>query len=547
MDRRRNFDRMLEPLPPGEPFSLNYRVAQIDRNALYALNQVFDPALVAEVRTKYHRAALNFEDLKADLLEYDCPKPSRNVNPSYYAVLESVRQDLGLHLHKAIPLTTGAVAKHPDFPGSKSPGLPYKSMGYATKRDAVSDPAVLDEIRKTWYAVEANQEVQLPDVACYARAQICERSTNKVRATWGYPLSVYMAEAAYFYPILDILKNATRPFIAYGVEMANGGMQYINQMAEHYPNYPILLGDWRRFDKTVPAWLIRDAFKIAAEAIDWHHVQDADGKIWNVRDFRSKRRWRKLVSYFIDTPVRMSDGTRYMKHGGVPSGACFTNVIDSIVNMIVMRYLVYEHTNQLPLYDIYLGDDSTIILPYGISLDSLADMAQTTFGMVLNTAKSSITYRPEHIHFLGYYNRSGQPYKPLDTIIASTVYPERTVRDKVDTITRLIGQAYSCFEPHQTERFFRAAAILANEEDLPSDQLEEFMHQHPYRFKYLLTIGVDMQSIIFPDVSDRVTVLINQPNNPRRTFQSRSHNLEKLYVDGCAWFELTIESDSDVT
>ncbi|APG78323.1 RdRp [Wuhan cricket virus 2] len=534
--KHRLFSSMLEPLPAGEPFSLNYQPARIDRNALFALNAHFSPAAISAVRSKYHRAHLNFDDLKADLLEYDCPKPPRGVEPSYYAAIASVREDLQLYNAKVVPLTTGAVANHPDFPGAKSPGLPYKTLGYSTKRDAVSDPAVMDEIRKIWYAVEANQQVELPDVACYARAQICTRDTNKVRATWGYPLAVYMAEAAYFYPILDVLKDKSKPHIAYGVEMANGGMQYLHRMAEVCGPRPILLGDWKRFDKTIPAWLIRDAFKIVAEAIDWEHVQDSEGKIWKVREHRSKRRWRKLVQYFIDTPIRLSDGTRYMKHSGVPSGACFTNVIDSVVNMIIMRYLVYELTGDLPVDDIYLGDDSTIVLPRLIDLDQLAELALSHFGMVLNTKKSTITYRPSNIHFLGYYNQGGHPYKPLDTIVASTIYPERTCRNKVETITRLIGQAFSVFDAHHATLFFRCAKMLADEEKISPEELEQYIHEHPYRYKYLMTIGVDPTHVCFPDPSFDVPLLHTQPSNPRRVYTAApNRNLEQLYALGLHW------------
>lgn len=43
--------------------------------------------------------------------------------------------------------------------------------------------------------------VDLPDVAAYARAQICSRDKNKVRPTWGYPLTVFLTEAQYFFTL----------------------------------------------------------------------------------------------------------------------------------------------------------------------------------------------------------------------------------------------------------------------------------------------------------------------------------------------------------
>nr|APG78252.1 RdRp [Hubei partiti-like virus 5] len=532
MQRRSHF----ESLPAREGFPFNYERAQPDRNALFALNEVFGRAPVAAVRTKYHRARLTFSDLLQDLMEYDVDRPPRQHQPSYFAALESVRRDIGIPARSIVPLTTGAVAKHPSVPLSKSPGLPYKQRGYATKGEALADPATLRHIRQLWYDIEANKPVELPDVACYARAQICPREKNKVRATWGYPLDVYIAEAQWFYPYLDVLKNQENPIIAYGVEIATGGMSFINRMATAYPGHPYLLGDWSKFDKTIPPWLIRDAFRIVEETIDFSQVEDVEGKRWNVRDFRSKRRWRRMVNYFINTPVRMSDGRRFLKKGGVPSGSCWTNVIDSIVNAIVMRYLVYEATGSFPCADCYLGDDSVIVLPGLVNITDLANMAKQEFGMLLNPEKTSQTRDERGIHFLGYYNLSGHPTKALDTIIASTVYPERTVLSKVDTIARLVGQAYSCFDTESATGFLRCAHILLKEENLSPEAIEDYIHANPSRFKYLQTIGIAPQSITIPVIDDLHPTWRTLPSAPRRMWRPRYYDPGALYNAGVFWY-----------
>lgn len=67
------------------------------------------------------------------------------------------------------------------------------------------------------------------------------------------------------------------------------------------------------------------------------------------------------MKYFIDTPVKLSSGERLKKFGSVPSGSCFTNVIDSVVNALVTSYLVFNMTGDLPLDDLCLGDDSIVI------------------------------------------------------------------------------------------------------------------------------------------------------------------------------------------
>lgn len=532
---------MLEPLPPGEPFPMNMQPSRIDRNALFVMNRVFPPESVAAARTEYKRTQLNFDDLKRDLLEFDCQKPVRQHSHAYYAVFESVRQDLGLYKHKVIPLTTGAVAKHKDFPASKSPGLPYKNLGYKTKGDVANDPAVMRDIRIMWYEIERGVKVELPDVACYARAGICGRSFNKVRSTWGFSMAIYLSEACYFYPILEVLKQSPHPFIAYGLEMMNGGMKYIHEIAESHKGNTFLLGDWSKFDKTIPAWLIRDAFKIIAEAIDWDNVQDAEGKIWHVRRDRSMRRWRKLVDYFIDTPIRLCNGERYIKHGGVPSGACFTNVIDSIVNMLVMRYLTYEMTGQLPHADVYLGDDSFLVLPKQIDLELFSQIAQKEFGMQFNDAKSTQTKDPTNIHFLGYFNKNGHPSKPLDTTIVSTIYPERPCLTKFETVARLLGQAFSCFEPSEADAFLKAGHMLAEEDNIIMSDVELFIRENPGRFKYLQTLGIDPTTITIPPIVNGVFTFRTQPSINRRRWKQRFLDVSTLYMKGLESYSLLSE------
>lgn len=392
--------KSFKPLPPGDGFAFNYQPSHLDRNALYALNRTFEPEKISAVRTKFRRATLNLEDLRADLLEYSRPKSSRLVDDAYKVVFESVNRDI-FGDEMITPLTHGAVAAHPNLPKQKSPGLPLKHQGYKTKGDALADPQVLTDIRKTWYAIERQEEVNLPDVACYARAQICGRDKNKVRATWGYPLSVYLTEGQFFYPLLDVVKSGKNPIIAYGLEIGNGGMQYIQEMLRYHQKKNYVIGDWSRFDKCVPAWLIRDTFKMMARHIRWDVIMDAEGNLWPINPAKTRRRWEKMVNYFINTPIQLSSGERFMKYGGVPSGSCFTNIVDGIVNALATRYLIYHMTGEFPLDDLYLGDDSIVITRKPMNMAIFAEKANEWFSLIYNVDKSYQTANPLNVHFLG--------------------------------------------------------------------------------------------------------------------------------------------------
>jgi hypothetical protein len=159
----------------------------------------------------------------------------------------------------------------------------------------------------------------------------------------------------------------------------------------------------------------------------------------------------------------MSSSERFMKRGGVPSGSCFTNMIDGIVNAIVTRYVIYNMTGELLLDDVRLGDDIVAITEKPLDLELFCELAHEQFSINLNLEKSYQTSNIVNVHFLGYYNIHGVPYKPTDSIIASAIYLERPTENKFETAVRLVGQAYSCLEPEDAKRFFLAAHVLRQE------------------------------------------------------------------------------------
>lgn len=166
--------------------------------------------------------------------------------------------------------------------------------------------------------------------------------------------------------------------------MATGGMAYIDDMIRTHKGKPMMMTDFSQFDKTVPPWLIRDAFNMVFDSLDLSHVIGSDNKVWNVNSDRTRRRLDRLVKYSINTPVRLPSGERYRKSGGVPSGSMFTNIIDTIVNTIITRYCVFETTGHLPLGEMYLGDDSFVICDGIINLEDLSKIAFESFGMTVH-------------------------------------------------------------------------------------------------------------------------------------------------------------------
>nr|QHA33902.1 RdRp [Atrato Partiti-like virus 2] len=477
-----------------------------------------------------HRSTITYESMVEDLYAYD-REPARCVRDDvYYAVLNSIREDFQ-SFPTIVPLTMGAVPQRPDFPGQKSPGLPYKLQGFRTKQDVI-DAGLLHEINRDWQNIGfKKRRVDLPDVCLFARAQIAREGREKIRATWGYPISVYIEEGRFFYPIQDTIKARKHDFpIAYGFEMAHGGMRVINELLGRNPGAKYLCLDWKQFDKTVPPWVIRDAFSILAEKIDWGHVEDVEGNIWPVAPEPSKRRWKRMVDYFINTPIRTCKGERFLVSTGVPSGSCWTNLIDSIVNALYVRYAVYQTTGSLPLDEMYLGDDGVVIASGVINLKDMAEVCSEKFGAILNVDKSFVTTRKENVHFLGYFNQAGYPFKNQDFLIASFIQPEHTRKDALDACAAGLGQLWSGFDPCYANTWRKIILDVAAKDDLSLCQVVTHLRSNSHRHKYLMHVGLDARTLTIPAPNEDGLILDVLPSLflgkiPRR----RRYNLATLF------------------
>nr|QVG74790.1 RNA-dependent RNA polymerase [Riboviria sp.] len=523
----------IEKLRSAEGFPLDARPPRWDPFAVEAANKFFGSRVVTGVLAKYRRAHVTLDYLVSDVMEYDIARvPRLKDDPIYVSALQSVRREFVPQV-PLVPLTMGAVQQASTTPKDKSPGLPWIHEGYKTKEDVWNDLDAMTRIRTEWILIGKGYSQILPDCLTYARAQICPKDSNKVRATWGYPCSVFTEEARYVYPYLNFLKNRKDDYpLAYGIEMANGGMGYIDTMFDNSgEGTRAAMLDWKRFDKMVPAWLIRDAFNIFRESFVMDKVVDREGKVWDVNPDISRNRWRKMVNYFINTPFRLPNGDRFRKDGGVPSGSAWTNIIDSIINAIVIRYLFYHCTGAFPEYDMFMGDDSIVMSRRIINIEDMANLARDRFGFILNVDKSYVTTKRENIQFLGYYNVLGFPFRDQDFLIASFILPERVADpDPVVTATRAVGQMYSTFNGAAAQPWSGIISYLERRYSLEPDWFKEYMAKHPNRLKFLRLHGIEATKLPSPKpFTDLCAPMCPPPKPYRRKPVRRNTHVEDLY------------------
>lgn len=521
-------------LDDSEGFTFNLRAAQTDRWAYEASCRHFGREKIDGVLSSLHRSVISYDAMLADLKGYDVKPVPRTNLASYRLAYQTIREDLK-DIGTIIPLTMGAVPAREEFPRNKSPGLPYKLMGYKTKGDVI-DAGNLHDINRDWQKIGFRKEkVVLPDVCLFARAQISRPGKEKIRATWGFPISVYLEEGRFFYPLMDRINERKHKFpIAYGFETANGGMSVVADMLRRNPGCKFVCTDWKAFDKPIPAWMIRDAFSILAEHIDWTRVCDVEGKIWSVRPEPSKIRWKRMMDYFISTPIRTCKGERFLVSVGVPSGSCWTNILDTILNALVTRTCFYECTGQFPDDEIYLGDDGVVVSKGIVNLQDIADLAKQEFGMTLNVDKSYVTTSPTNVHFLGYFNYAGFPFKNQDFLLASFIQPEHTRRSVIEACAAALGQLWSGFDPVYATKWYRVMCDLADMDNHSLEEVQLHMRNHPHRHKYLNHIGISPKTITIPVPTDSLILEVLPSLTCKYHLPIRRYNLKILWEQALA-------------
>lgn len=364
----------------------------------------------------------------SNILNFSGPTVKRLDDIVYESVLKMLEQEFDINTKVSIMPITQVMEK---VPQSTSAGLPYMQNGIKTKGDAIK----MD--RNNLLKQLHEKDIKFPDCAAFARSHIGSYDVNKVRPVWAYPLLAILGEGTFALPIIkELTSQKIGHHTAYGMEMMKGGMTWINNEALNYrrqnPGSQYLMTDYSSFDSTVPSWIIRDCFSILEQKIDFESTDNPQ---------HHRNLFKQVVDYFINTTVRNTDGRRFQKDHGIPSGSMFTNIIGTMVNYIVSKVTLRYKCGVYTDFEVYFGDDALIGLPSTviINLEDIRDFVKKYFGMRVNSNKSYTTTNHLNIHFLGYYNDYGTPKKLDRELFASMLMPQYLKDEWSYTVSRALG------------------------------------------------------------------------------------------------------------
>nr|QJQ28886.1 RNA-dependent RNA polymerase [Botryotinia fuckeliana partitivirus 1] len=275
-------------------------------------------------------------------------------------------------------------------------------------------------------------KMRFPPCLAGQRGGMSERDDPKTRLVWIYPAEMLTVEGFYA-PLMyrDFMNDPNSPMLN-GKSAQRLYTEWCCKLREGETLYGI---DFSSFDTKVPAWLIRIAFDILRQNIEFSTFQ---GKPVSKKDAQKWRNvWDGMVWYFINTPILMPDGRMFRKFRGVPSGSWWTQMIDSVVNHILIDYLADCQDVEIRNLKV-LGDDSAFRSSDEFQLETAKLDCKPT-GMVIKPEKCEKTADPADFKLLGTKYRSGRVHRDTDEWFKLALYPESSVFTLDVAFTRLIG------------------------------------------------------------------------------------------------------------
>lgn len=168
--------------------------------------------------------------------------------------------------------------------------------------------------------------------------------------------------------------------------------------------------DYSSFDQTISSWLIEDAFSIVRSAFVMTTFQ--------------QEMFDLMVHDFIHKDFILNEGILHSDKG-VPSGSMFTQIIDSLVNVLVIKTFFKHLKEEVSM--ITMGDDNVIFSNSSVSLEDLASYINKNFGLIVKVdEKSSQGYsRKQDVKFLSRYWTWYGEWRHPNQLLSRLLFPER--------------------------------------------------------------------------------------------------------------------------
>lgn len=258
----------------------------------------------------------------------------------------------------------------------------------------------------------------VPDIA-FTRTQLAQLPAVKIRNVFGECFHYVLLEGLIAQPLVSFFMTRDE-FYYIGKDPASDVPRLIRDLAGNC--HSLLVADWSAFDASVQPWEINFAFSLLY-------------RMCLFPDETTRRVFMYVWTLFLSRKLAGPDGTLYLRYSGVPSGSCFTHIIDSIINWIRIRYLLKRVKCPYKAIRTH-GDDS--LTATSISAPDLYQMSDigATLGWILKPEKVQLTSSANQIEFLGRMSHAGFNTRDEQRCLHLMLYPEYPVDDPGISLAR---------------------------------------------------------------------------------------------------------------
>jgi hypothetical protein len=356
---------------------------------------------------------------------------------------------------------------------------------------------------------------------------------DKLRTVYGYQKFGIIIEVMFLWDYARQIRQYGSRHTLWGYETRKHGHKRIwNQLYTGNRKNRYLGIDYSGFDRTVPFWLMEIAFEIIFSHFEtWTQYFPTLLKEYSDTSSRAEDlfRLRQAIKYYCyHTKMCMYDGSLWQRiFAGLPSGMFGTNIIGTVVNMLVYVTTLLEmempssavaatnDNKEANCNDKFLGDDLAGRIPFLPAwctsdlqfLDVYTQIVKERFGMIVHPTKSIITSDLSEIKILGYFNDHGIPRRPAEELYARLLFPERDT-NKAKFKAQIIGMAYATngYDQEAYDTLKQLYTFICTQSDAEPD----FTSYNTWKMENVIGITDFKQKIDFPTIEQ---TLPQEPNH----------------------------------
>nr|WPR17390.1 MAG: RNA-dependent RNA polymerase [Dracophyllum partitivirus 2] len=396
------------------------------------------PDVVQELESTYQRDPCTPERVMAHLKLFD---KSWKRMPTGKAMTEAKKivSKLFAPVGKVVPIDFNFAGWHeilPQLDMSSSPGLPLRRE-FVTQGECLG--LIYDRTKRLNHFAKflPPAAVRAPPCMIGIRPGLLKKtdldSKIKARGVWAYPAEVKVMEMRYVMPLLNRFSTlfGKIPYPV-GRNMTKALPFFIDHIL-HEKKWG-LVTDISKLDTDIgPDW-IDWAFSFLKEMFDFGITKSSDERSSNVFDF--------IHYYFKRTPILLPSGQLVKKAGGVPSGSGFTQIIDTLVTLLMTVHALlrmgFQESDILgKLFAV--GDDMATSVPADFDVEQFIYYI-SQLGFTINLQKVMFSNKGIRLKFLGYSKNGGNIFRPIEELLQTAFFPEKYVGNAERSRQRIAGQ-----------------------------------------------------------------------------------------------------------